>query len=324
MPSMTPYFICFLVFLCLTTLVWGLIRYYQGLAARKSILERARSGDHVVSNADDEREGEEGTSKKIVAGAVRVMDSIGKRVVKKESSDYSEMKLKFVRAGLRGESVPKVFWGIKGTLALVPLLIWVVLQAMAVGYDVRVPSAYFFYFAVAIGFYAPDVWLRLRREKRKEALFRGFPDALDLLVVCVEAGMGMDSAINRVALEIGLSNRVLSEELRLYNLEMRAGLTRSEALERLANRVDLEDVYALVSLLIQTDKFGTSLVSALKVYSETFRRRRYMRAEEKAAKLPPKLTFPLILLVFPPLLLFTAGPAFLSVFEGLKNAFGGP
>jgi len=170
---------------------------------------------------------------------------------------------------------------------------------------------------VFFGFYLPDIWLRVRTARRKKRIFNGLPDALDLLVVCVEAGMGLDGAISRVGEEIRLSDRELSDELRLLNLELRAGKARQEALRNLARRVDLEDMNSLVTLLVQTDRFGTSIAQALRVYSDTFRTKRFQAAEELAAKLPVKLLFPLIFFIFPALFVAILGPAAISVIQVL-------
>jgi tight adherence protein C len=166
-----------------------------------------------------------------------------------------------------------------------------------------------------LGFFLPDIWLQRRIVKRKEKLFEGFPDALDLLAVCVEAGMGLDAATVRVAKEIELTNKPLSEELKLLNLELRAGKSRRDALRDLAMRTDLEDIRNLTTLLIQTDKFGGSITKALRVYSDTFRTKRYQRAEETAAKIPVKLTFPLALFIFPSLFVVILGPAAIRIYQ---------
>jgi len=168
-----------------------------------------------------------------------------------------------------------------------------------------------------MGYYFPDLWLRFKIARRKEVILKAFPDALDLLVVCVEAGMGLDSAINRVAKEIKLNYKVLSDELTLYNLELRAGKLRKDALKNLAMRTDLDEVNNLVTLLIQTDKFGTSVAQALTVYSDTMRTQRYQRAEEMAAKIPVKLIFPLILFIFPSLFVAILGPAAINIYKVL-------
>jgi tight adherence protein C len=173
-----------------------------------------------------------------------------------------------------------------------------------------------------IGFYLPDLWLRMRIARRKEEILKGFPDALDLLVVCVEAGVGLDAAINRVGEEMKLSDKVLSEEFRLLSLELRAGKLRRDALRNLALRTDLEDVSSFVTLLIQTDKFGTSVAKALRVHSDSMRTKRQQRAEEIAAKLPVKLVFPLILFIFPSLFVAILGPAAIRIFRVLLPTMG--
>jgi tight adherence protein C len=176
---------------------------------------------------------------------------------------------------------------------------------------------FFVIFFVVIGFYVPNVWLRFRTAKRKEKLMEGFPDALDLLVVCVEAGMGLDAAIRRVGEEIKLSNEILSDELNQLYLELRAGKLRQHALRSLAMRTNLEEVNSLVTLLIQTDKFGTSVGQGLRVHSDFMRTRRYQKAEETAAKLPVKLVFPLIFFILPTLFVTIVGPAAIRIIRVL-------
>jgi tight adherence protein C len=166
-----------------------------------------------------------------------------------------------------------------------------------------------------IGFYLPNLWLSLRISSRREQLLVGFPDALDLLVVCAEAGMGLDAAIKRVGDEVKLSSKVISDEFKVLNLELRAGKSRRDALKNLALRTDLDDINSLVTLLIQTDKFGTSVAQALRVHSESMRAKRGQRVEEMAAKLPVKLLFPMIFCIFPVLFLVTIGPALIQVFR---------
>ncbi len=155
----------------------------------------------------------------------------------------------------------------------------------------------------------------MRTSRRKNKILEGLPDALDLMVVCVETGMGLDATINRVAEEIGLGHKILSDELKLMNLEIRAGKSREDALRDLATRTGLEDMNSLVTLLIQTDRFGTSVAQALRVYSDSVRTKRYQRAEEIAAKLPIKLMLPLILLIFPSLFVVILGPAAVRVYR---------
>ena len=150
-----------------------------------------------------------------------------------------------------------------------------------------------------------------------------FADALDLLVVSVEAGLGLDQALTRVGQELAFAYPELSDELRLINLELRAGKPRPEALRNLADRTGVDDLSSLVTMLIQTDKFGTSVAQSLRVYSDTLRTKRRQRAEEAAAKIALKLLFPLIFCIFPSLLLVLLGPAFIQIYRVLLPALGG-
>ena len=160
---------------------------------------------------------------------------------------------------------------------------------------------------------APSSVLERLMERRLRTLRHGFPDALDLLVVCVESGLGLSMAIQRVADEIGVSHTELARELALVNAEIRAGVDRSLALRNLADRTGLTDIRGLVSLLIQTMRFGTSVGDALRVYSEEFRDRRMQKAEEEAATIATKLIFPLVLCLFPSFFIVAIGPAVLRL-----------
>ena len=172
-------------------------------------------------------------------------------------------------------------------------------------------------FFALMGLMLPDIWLRSKTTRIKEKISRAFPDALDLLVVCVEAGMGLDAAISRVGKELELNHPVLSRELHLLNLELRAGKPRPIALRNLAYRTDIDDVNSLTTLLIQTDRFGTSVAQALRVYADSFRTARFQKAEELAAKLSTKLIFPLTLCVFPSFFAVVLGPAAIQMYRML-------
>jgi len=172
-------------------------------------------------------------------------------------------------------------------------------------------------FVALLGYYLPDIWLRQKTDKRKEKILNALPDALDLLVVCVEAGMGLDSAIGRVAKDSQDGSPELSDELHFMTLELRAGKSRRDALKNLSLRTNLDEVKSLVTLLIETEKFGTSMAEALRVYSDSYRIQRQQRAEEVAAKLPVKLLIPLGLCIFPALFVVILGPAFISIYRAL-------
>jgi tight adherence protein C len=173
--------------------------------------------------------------------------------------------------------------------------------------------------AALIGFFIPDIWLKLKTRERKDLIFKGLPDALDMLVVCIEAGMGLDAALHRVAGEMNISNPVLAEELRQVTLEMRAGKQRQEAFRNLAQRTDLDDLNSLVSLLIQTDKFGTSIGQALRIYAESMRDKRYQMAEEKAQKMVVKLIFPLAFFILPATVVVVLGPSIIRIFRAFTT-----
>ena len=173
-----------------------------------------------------------------------------------------------------------------------------------------------------LGWYLPDIALRLRIAHRKELFLEGFPDALDLMVVCVEAGMGLDGAITRVGDEIRMRSPLVGAEFHTLSLELRGGKMRKDALHDMAMRTGLEEVSAFTSLLIQTDRFGTSIAQALRVHAEAMRIRRAQRAEELAAKLPVKLVFPLIFFIFPSIFVVVVGPAAIRIYRSLFTALG--
>jgi tight adherence protein C len=173
---------------------------------------------------------------------------------------------------------------------------------------------------VLAGFLLPDAVLLLRIRRRQEDIVLGLPDALDLMVICVEAGLGLNSAILRVGSEIEHVCPPLSRELRMVNREMLAGVTRSRALQNLAERTGIEDVKALVAIMIQTERLGTSIAKSLRVHADNLRVRRRHRAEERARKVAVKLVFPLILCIFPTLLLVILGPGIIQLVRALSDA----
>ncbi|MGS0625929.1 type II secretion system F family protein, partial [Ralstonia sp. VS2407] len=169
----------------------------------------------------------------------------------------------------------------------------------------------------AFGFYLPNAMLARRIAARQRMIVEDFPDALDLLTVCVEAGRGLDAALTKVADELRLRSPVVADELGLMLLEMRSGFTKETALRNLALRTGAEDVDAFSTMLIQADRFGTSIGASLRVLSDTLRTQRRMRAEERAAKIALKLLFPLIFCIFPALLTVLLGPAFIHIYRTL-------
>ena len=227
----------------------------------------------------------------------------------------SPLGLQLVRAGWRFRHALWLYGGAKtALLVLLPMA----LSPLAWLLEVRANTLLWWsslLAAATTGYLLPDLLLRWQVKRRQQALFRAFPDALDLLRVCVQAGLGLDAAIDRVGREMRLSSPILSDEWRLTGLELRAGASRSLALRHLAERVGLREIDALVTMLVQADRFGTRMAEALQVYAEALRSQRRLRAEETAAKLPVKLLIPLVFCIFPALLTVMLGPVGISLFR---------
>jgi tight adherence protein C len=240
---------------------------------------------------------------------------LGKFLAPKKKENISEMRRLFIRAGYRGQKALPLFLGLKVLLAL--SLFGATLVGKFFFWQKMSPGSftYLSIILLIVGFYLPNLWIKLRISSRKEKIQRGLPNALDLMVVCVEAGTGLDAALSRTAEEMNKTNSVLAEELGLVNLEIRAGKPRQDALKNLAWRTDLEDVSNLTTLMIQTERFGTSIAQALRVHSDFMRTRRFQRAEELAQKMPIKLIFPLALFILPMFFLITIGPAVFIFFK---------
>ncbi len=312
-----PIIVSVSVFFSGVLLLIGILQYLRQTSGKRELIEKIRKGSERIQILDAGFSTSK-TNKGFLNKVLDLLGSLGKRIGGDKAADYSRLRPIFLKAGFRRQNAPSVFWGAKIFFAVFLLVCFALFRLffseLLISNKMQIAVNTFLALA---GFYLPNVWLRLKIDSRKQTILNGFPDALDLLVVCVEAGIGLDSAILRVAKEIELENKVLSYELNLYNLEMRAGKLRRDALKNLAMRTDLPEVNNLVTLLIQTDKFGTSVSQALKVYSDTMRTQRFQRAEEMAAKLPVKLIFPLILFIFPALFVVILGPAVISIYKVL-------
>lgn len=223
-----------------------------------------------------------------------------------------------VLAGFRGPKAISMFFGVKMLLALTLPFVW----AFFAAWLPRLSSNQILLVAFAlifVGLLAPNRWLVSRVERRQRRLREGFPDALDLLVICVEAGLGLTAAIERVATELRFTHPELAADLALVNMEVRAGVDREVALHNLNDRTGLPEIRGLVSLLAQTLRFGTGIADSLRVYSAEFRDQRMQRAEERAAKIGTQLVFPLILCLFPSFFAVAVGPAAIRLLEAFAN-----
>lgn len=265
----------------------------------------------------------EGETPAWIESIAKVAGPLAKVSLPDEGWEHSELRRRFIQAGWRAPSAPVLFFALKTVLAIgLPLLVW--LAAVVSGADM--PARKFILYAgllCGVGFYLPNFLLNRTIKRRQRDIFENFPDALDLLTICVEAGLSLEAALNRVASEMQLKSSVLAEELQMVCLEFRAGSGKERALRNLSLRTGVEDIDTLVAMLIQSDKFGTSMGESLRIHSEMLRVKRQQRAEETAAKVAVKLMFPLIFFIFPSILIVVAGPAMIRIIKELPKMVGG-
>jgi len=236
--------------------------------------------------------------------------------------ERSPLRTRFMNAGWRGASAPSLYFATKTFLALtVPALLTLCATRF---WQISLERGLFplLLAGAACGYYLPNALLARRAACRCREIFENFPDALDLLTVCVEAGLSLERALAKVAGEIHIKSAALAQELQLVLMEMRAGFTKEKALRNLALRSGVEDVDTLVAMLIQSERFGTSMGESLRVHSENLRAKRSVMAEEAAAKIALKLLFPLIFCIFPTLMLVLIGPAGIQVYRMLPGMLG--
>ncbi|HEX8962456.1 MAG TPA: type II secretion system F family protein [Rhodocyclaceae bacterium] len=255
--------------------------------------------------------------------AVRLSGPFARLSIPEQGWEESPLRLRFMNAGYRGEGARMLYFAAKTLLAVaLPLVLFVVLRTTAPELDAARLLLVLLTVAAA-GNYLPNAVLARKAAQRQRSIFEAFPDAADLLLVCVEAGLGLDAGLTRVADEMRIRSEALAEELQLVNLEMRAGSTREKALRNLALRTGVEEVNTFATMLVQADRFGTSLGDSLRVFSDEMRSRRRFRAEELAAKIPLKLLFPLVFFIFPALLMVLLGPAFIQIYRVLLPTLTG-
>lgn len=296
-----------LVFAAVTTLAFALSARIE--AERNPISQRLRQLRTLHSSEANVAYGERPP---FLLGLIAV---VGGFLPASEGRDA--LRTGLIRAGYRrGDSV-LVFLGCKLLLAVVLPIV-----GLWVGFASGRPLGNIFLLTVGLavfGFYLPTIFVALRQAQRRDDILFTLPDSLDLMVVCVEAGLGMGAALQRVSVEMRLASPRLSEELSLVNREMQTGVSRTDALRNLAQRTGVEDVYSLVAMLIQTDRLGTSIAQALRAHAESMRTRRRQRAEQLARQATIKLAFPLVLLIFPALLVVLLGPSGIQLMKALST-----
>jgi tight adherence protein C len=302
-----------LVFVAMVAGIWAVL---SSISARNSrALDRLARLSRPPSLADGE-DGARTAENQRFAGLMEMAKAMAKPMQPHTDLERSALKTKLANAGFRSEAAPTVYSGVRFACLLLfflgsalifipgrPLFAWQTLQWVAL--------------FTGIGFYLPSIVLWWLRRKRQEAIFLTLPDALDLLVVCVESGLGLDAAMRKVCDEMSGHAKILCEEFSLSNFQLQMGRPRREVLHDLGVRTGVDDVRSLAAILIQADRFGSSIAQALRVQSDSMRTRRKQLAEEKAAKTAVQLLFPLILFIFPGIFVVLVGPAAINIMETL-------
>jgi tight adherence protein C len=239
----------------------------------------------------------------------------------KTEEEVGKLKLKLGYAGFRGETAPSVFLGLKFIAMVLGFLMGGGALLVSKGWTME--TGMYTVGAAGIAFYLPDAVLWFLKKQRQDNIFFGLPDALDLMVVCVEAGLGLDQAMRKVSEEMKKTYAVIAEEFGLCNLQLQMGSPRNQVLHELGSRTGVDDLKALAAILIQADKFGSSVAQALRVQSDSMRTRRRQMAEEKAAKTAVKLIFPLVIFIFPAIFIVLVGPAAITMINEMFPAMSG-
>ena len=237
-----------------------------------------------------------------------------------EDWDQSPLRVKFFNAGIRNDDANLIYFGAKTILPL--LFAGLAFIALRTFDQPSVTLLFYVLFFAMLGCYLPNIVLHLIVKSRQREIFENFPDAADLMLVGVEAGLGLDAGLTKVAEEIQLKSVALAEELHLTNLEIRAGGTREKSLKNLAIRTGVEEIDTFAVMLTQADKFGTSIGESLRVFSDDLRHKRQVRAEELAAKIPTKMLFPLVVCVFPSIIMVIMGPAIIQIIRTMLPMLG--
>jgi len=305
-----PRLVLVLAFLSVTLAVLAT----AGLVTTRGVLRRRLQAEGAVATPHSELSLRLGECR---SWFERLLKPLAEQLTPGENVRMGSMRMRLVQAGYMRPSALGTYYAVRLISAIVlPLLLVVLLpvlsKTMTVNQILMLGAS-----AILTGLYLPPALLSKRIQGRQLEISEGFPDALDMMLVCVEAGLGLDAAINRVGQEIGKAHPVLGEQMELVGLEMRAGKPRQEALRNLADRTGVEEVRSLVTLLIQSDSLGASIAQSLRVHAEDMRARRMLKAEEKAHKLPVKLSIPLILCVLPSLMIVILSPAALRIMDTL-------
>jgi tight adherence protein C len=301
-----PWLLRLAIFGLIASLAWLAFDWLSGNNTRAE-----QRLDDFKDPLNRKRREEMGAGKKKGEAMTRMLEAASPALAKplqpKSEKEQSNLKLKLSHAGFRSEAAPTIFLAMKSVLVAIGVIGGGGLNLGMMGMTMN--GIIGFVVTVAFMLFLPDIIVWFLAKKRKEAIFLALPDALDLMVVCVEAGLGLDQAMRKVAEEMKKAYRTLSDEFSLCNLQLQVGRSRQQVLQELGQRSGVDDLKSLASILIQADKFGSSIAQALRVQSDSMRTRRKQIAEEKAAKTAVKLIFPLVLFIFPGIFVVLVGPA---------------
>ncbi len=315
MPVTLEALLPYLVFLSITLAVWAVL---SALGNRTAGAEERLH--RIMNPAIGRKEAESrvaGRQEKFQAQVTRAANKLGQSLRPSDEEELGKVRLKLLNAGFRNVNAVAVLFGVKLILMLLGLVIAFPIVALKLGMTRNALTIT----AVCggMGFYLPGMVVNSRQKKRSESIFLGLPDALDLMVVCVEAGLGLDAAMRRVATELATSCPVLCEEFAISNFQLQMGRPRKDVLRDLGLRTGVDDIRTLAAVIIQAEKFGSSIGSALRVQSDAMRLRRRQYAEERAAKTAVKIMIPLILFIFPGVFVVLVGPAGIQIANTLMK-----
>jgi len=297
--------VAFLVFMAGAWFMLSLISNRNTSQAEERLERLGRPKSLAEIELDDER------SRDRFSGMKDAVSTLGAALEPQSELEKSKLKIMLANAGFRSEAAAAVYHGLRMTSLILFLLPAVMIFGYKYGMTFKAVQ-YILLFGV-VGFYLPSLVLRYLRSKRQQEIFLSLPDALDLMVVCVESGLGLDAAMRKVCDEMKGHAKVIAEEFSLANLQLQMGRPRREVLHDLGVRTGVDDVRSLAAILIQADRFGSSIATALRVQSDSMRTRRRQLAEEKAAKTAVQLIFPLVLFIFPGIFVVLVGPAAISI-----------
>ncbi len=307
-------FLVFYIAIMMTFLGAGMAVYYWLARPVSPFDERLRE----INPRLDRGEASPAVSKKMNTVIVERVAKPMYRITRPSNRNVRRLRRRLVKAGFSSENAVLSYSVIRLIAAiLIPIVVLLIL--LAINYQRGPQFLALIMLGAIFGLFIPSFMLSRWIAKRQQKISRALPDAIDLLVVCVEAGLGLNAALQRVGRELELVEPVLSAEMAITNREIRAGKPRDEALRNLGDRTGVDDIKSLVAMLIQSDRFGTSIASSLRVFADSMRTKRRQRAEEMVAKAAIKLIFPLLLFIFPALLIVLLGPAIITLYRALDQ-----